>query len=187
MNPLCPSQWKPVAVVILALLSFGCSPFSDDVKKQVRDQPSFGAIRSRPSVYRDRVVMLGGTVLYAKHRGHGTYLEILEKELNAYDRPISSDKVGGRFLVGSSSLLDLKAYGRGRDVTVIGRVVGPQPGRIGERPYTYPLIAATEIRLWREHVVTDDNWTYPRVEWGWGYPGMQWGRAWPMMPPMTFW
>lgn len=175
-----------MAWLSLALLCAGCSPFPNEVKKEVQDQPSFTAIHAKPSAYRGRAVMLGGTILYAKHRNHATYFEVLEQELNAYDRPIASDKTGGRFVAGTSSLLDLKTYARGREITIVGRVVGPQPGRIGERPYTYPLIAATGIHLWREPEVSD-HWSDPRVEWGWGYPGMVWGMGWPMMPPMTFW
>ncbi|VVM04714.1 Slp family lipoprotein [Methylacidimicrobium tartarophylax] len=185
-HPSLSDRGSSLAYLALALLLAACSPFPKEVKKEVQNQPSFAAIQSKPSVYRHRPVMLGGTILYAKHRKHGTYLEVLEQELNAYDRPIPSDKTGGRFLVGTSSLLDLKVYSRGRDITIVGRVVGSQPGRIGERPYTYPLIAATDIHLWREHV-EDDHWKDPRVEWGWGYPGMDWGMGWPMMPPMTFW
>ncbi|MDD4933511.1 MAG: Slp family lipoprotein [Methylacidiphilaceae bacterium] len=186
VSPLLMRRRRLIPLLLLALLLAACSPFPSELKKQVQGQPSFAALRSKPSVYRHRPVMLGGTILYAKQRNRGTYLEVLEEELNAYDRPIPSDKTGGRFLVGTSSLLDLNVYGRGREITIIGQVVGAQPGRIGERPYTYPLIAATDIHLWREHV-EDDHWKDPRVEWGWGHPGMDWGMGWPMMPPMTFW
>ncbi|WP_242529197.1 Slp family lipoprotein [Methylacidimicrobium sp. B4] len=171
---------------LFALVAVSCSPFPNEVQQQVQNQPSFATIRGNPSAYRGRTVMVGGTILYAKHRKGGTYLEVLEKPLNAYDRPIASDRTGGRFVAGTSTLLDLKVYGKGREITIVGRVVGPQPGRIGERRYTYPLIAARSIHLWREHVV-DDHWNDPRVEWGWGYPGMDWGMGWPLMPPLTFW
>ncbi|VVM07162.1 Outer membrane protein slp [Methylacidimicrobium cyclopophantes] len=179
-------ETRPAGLLLLLLLA-GCSPFSSEVRKQIRDQPSFGAIRANPSAYRGRMVLLGGTILYAKHRNRATFLEILEKELNAYDHPVSSDKSDGRFLVGISGSLDLSTYAKGREITVIGRVVGPQPGRIGERRYIYPLIAATKIHLWRQHEANSAYWTYPRMEWGWGYPGMDWGTAWGMVPPMTFW
>lgn len=178
-------RWIPSLLLVLLLL--GCSPFSSELKQQLRDQPSLSAIRANPSAYRGRYVMFGGTIIYGRHRGHTTFLEILEKELNAYDHPISSDKTGGRFLAGTPASLDLSVYAKGREVTVIGRLVGMQPGRIGQRPYPYPLIAATKIHLWRQHLANNDYWTYPRVEWGWGYPGMDWGTAWPMAPPMTFW
>lgn len=186
MHPPLFNRGSRLALSILALLVAACSPFPKEMKKEVRNQPSFAAIRSEPSLYRRRTVMLGGTILYGKHRNHGTYLEVLEHELNPYDRPISSDKTGGRFIVGTGALLDLNVYRRGREITVVGRIVGSQPGRIGERRYTYPLIAATKIHLWREHVVSN-HWNDPRVEWGWGYPGMDWGMGWTMMPPLTFW
>lgn len=187
MNSLFRKGWAAFVLSSLVLVIIGCSPFSADVKKESRNQPSFGAIRSRPASYRGRLVLLGGTILYGKHRDHATYFEVLAKDLNAYDRPIASDKADGRFVVGVPSHLDLSTYSKGREITVVGRVVGPQPGRIGERAYTYPLIAATRIHLWREYVPRNDYWTYPRMEVVWGYPGMDWGTAWPNMPPLSYW
>lgn len=186
MNPVLSSRRSFLACLALTLLLAACSPFPKEVKKEVQNQPSFAAIRSAPSRYRQHTVMLGGRILYGKHRKQCTYLEVLEHDLNPYDRPVPSDKTGGRFIVGTPSLLDLNVYRRGREITVVGRIVGSQPGRIGERRYNYPLIAATKIHLWREHVVSN-HWDDPRVEWGWGYPGMDWGMGWTLMPPLTFW
>lgn len=182
MDPSFARRWPSVACVILAALLASCSPFSSEVKKEVRNQPSFGAIRANPSTYRGRIVMLGGTIAQTKNLKDTTLLEVLQERLDSSDQPISSDKIGGRFLVRTSTFLDPSVYSKGRDVTVVGRLAAPQPGVIGEKPYTYPVIAATHIHLWPQYASSDFNWGYPGMGFGWGYPYMGMGMGWGMGP-----
>ncbi|VVM07161.1 Outer membrane protein slp [Methylacidimicrobium cyclopophantes] len=182
MAPYFPRKRLLTAWLLLGLLVVGCSPFSSEVKKQVRDQPSFGAIRARPSAYRGRMVMLGGTIAQTKNLKDVTLIEVLQERLDSSDRPIPSDKIGGRFLVRTSTFLDPSVYSKGRDITVVGRVAAPQPGVIGEKPYTYPVIAATHIHLWSQYTSADYAWGYPGMGWGWGYPYMGMGMGWGMGP-----
>ncbi|MGD9895822.1 MAG: Slp family lipoprotein [Candidatus Methylacidiphilaceae bacterium] len=182
MTPYFQKRWRPAAAFILTALLAACSPFSSEVKKQVRDQPSFGAIRSRPSAYRGRMVMFGGTIAQTKNLKDVTLIEVLQERLDSSDQPISSDKIGGRFLVRTSTFLDPSIYSKGRDITVVGRLAAPQAGVIGEKPYTYPVIAATHIHLWPQYTAADMYWGYPGMGWGWAYPGMGWGMGWGMGP-----
>ncbi|MDD4933507.1 MAG: Slp family lipoprotein [Methylacidiphilaceae bacterium] len=174
--------WRPAACLMLVGLLAACSPFSSDVKKQVQGQPSFGAIRSNPSAYRGRMVMLGGTIAQTKTLKDVTLLEVLQEKLDSSDQPISTDKIGGRFLVRTSTFLDPSVYSKGRDITVVGRLAAPQPGVIGEKPYTYPVVAASHIHLWPQYTAADAYWGYPGMGWGWGYPGMGLGMGWGFGP-----
>ncbi len=171
----------------LASLLAGCnSPFPSRVRKEVQDQPSFGALARRPSDYRGRLVLLGGVIVGAGSLHQATLLEIVQERLDSSDRPIATDRVGGRFLARSSTFLDPSVYCEGRDVTVLGRVAGRRVGRIGDRPYTYPLIAATEIRLWPKYGGLRDSPGSPRRDWVWGYPATGWSHTWGSVPPITF-
>ena len=173
---------RSVACLIFATLLAGCSPFSSEVKKQVQGQPSFAAIRSRPSAYRGRMVMLGGTIAQTKNLQDVTLIEVLQEKLDSSDQPIDSDKIGGRFLVRTSTFLDPSVYAKGRDITIVGRLAAPQPGVIGEKAYTYPVVAATHIHLWPQYASTGGYWGYPGMGWGWGYPGMGMGMGWGFGP-----
>ncbi|WP_018290776.1 Slp family lipoprotein [Verrucomicrobium sp. 3C] len=186
MHRIFQGKRRTISWFALAVLLTGCgSPFSSEVKKEVRGQPSFGAIRSDPSAYRGRMVILGGIITKTTNLKEGTLLEVLEERLDDSDRPISTDKLGGRFVVRNSTFLDPSIYREGRDVTVVGRVTGTQAGRIGERPYTYPRISATEIRLWPQNGGQRDSPALPRRDWVWGYPAKGWSNTWGSIPPMT--
>ncbi|VVM04713.1 Slp family lipoprotein [Methylacidimicrobium tartarophylax] len=186
MNRLFERKRRTTPWLALTILLVGCgSPFSSEVKKEVRSQPSFGAIRSDPSAYQGCRILLGGIIIKTTTLKEGTLLEVLEERLDDSDRPISTDKVGGRFLVRNSTFLDPSVYREGRDVTVVGRVMGVQAGRIGERPYTYPRISATQIYLWPWNGGQRDSPGLPRRDWVWGYPGKGWSNTWGSIPPMT--
>ncbi|MDD4933512.1 MAG: Slp/YeaY family lipoprotein [Methylacidiphilaceae bacterium] len=186
MDRLFGYERKTIPWIALAVLLAGCgSPFPTEVKKEVRAQPSFGAIRGSPSAYRGRMVMFGGVITKATSRKEGTLLEVLEERLDGSDRPISTDKVGGRFLVRNTTFLDPSLYCEGREVTVVGRIAAPQGGKIGEKPYTYPVIAATEVYLWPKYGGQRDSPALPRRDWVWGYPGKGWSNTWGSVPPMT--
>ncbi len=186
MNRLFEGEARTIGCLALAVLLAGCgSPFSGEEKKRVHDQPSFSALVQKPSTYQGRIVMLGGAITRTTNLEAGTLLEVLQERLDGSDRPITSDRIDGRFLARSSTFLDPSVYRKGRDVTVLGHVVGAQAGRIGDRPYTYPLIAATEIHLWPQYGGQRDSAGYPRRDWVWGYPRNGWSNTWGSVPPMT--
>lgn len=92
MHRLFGCEGKTIHWLALVLLITGCgSPFSSEVKKEVRGQPSFGAIRSDPSAYQGRMVILGGIITRTTNLREGTLLEVLEERLDDSDRPISTD------------------------------------------------------------------------------------------------
>ncbi|QSR84204.1 Slp family lipoprotein [Methylacidimicrobium sp. B4] len=186
MNRLFDGKRRTIGCLALAVLLAGCSsPFSDEVRRRVRDQPSFSALVQKPSSYQGRIVMLGGAILRTTNLKAGTLLEVLQERLDGSDRPIASDRIGGRFLARSATFLDPSVYRKGRDVTVLGHALGIQAGQIGDRPYTYPLVAAMEIHLWPQYGGQRDSPSYPRRDWVWGYPGKGWSNTWGSVPPMT--
>lgn len=177
---------RTIAWLALALLLAGCSsPFPSELKQQAQRQPAFGAIARKPQAYQGRIVMFGGVIARTTNLERETLLEVFREELDGSDRPIASDRSAGRFLVRSATFLDPSVYREGRDVTVVGPIVGTQTGRIGDRPYTYPLIAATEIHLWPKHGGQRDSPALPRRDWVWGYPQKGWSNSWGSVPPMT--
>jgi len=58
----------------------------------------------------------------------------------------------GRASVGSSpriaGFLDPAEYPRDRRITVAGRVTGTQIRSVGDYPYSYPVVAVTQYRIW---------------------------------------
>ncbi|TAJ55648.1 MAG: hypothetical protein EPN60_01400 [Nevskiaceae bacterium] len=112
-------------------------------------------------------VRWGGVVLSMDNKAEQSCFEILARPLDSSSRPKQSDRNDGRFLACIPGFRDPKAYEGGREVTVVGTLSGSESRQIGEYPYQYPKVAATEVYLWPkpspEQVVVGADFLY-------GYP-----------------
>ncbi len=146
------TTWQRLPIGMLVLLSlWGCAhTISESVRQEALSGVSLQQIREKPDAYRDRVVILGGEIIQARNQPGGTLLEVLQKPLDAYEKPRLSDRTEGRFMVQCDRYLDPAVYAPGREVTVAGRVLGVRTGKVGEMDYTYPLISCLELHLWPE-------------------------------------
>jgi len=75
---------------------------------------------------------------------------VLQSPLDRIEEPMDAEHSQGRFIVKIDSYLDPEIYRKGRKVSVAGKIVGKEIHPIGEISYTYPLIVADEIYLWKE-------------------------------------
>lgn len=90
-----------------ALLSTGCShALSSAVRQQIDTTLSLTQLRTTPEAYRDGIVMLGGDILSTRNLTEGTLLEVLQKPLDATDRPLDTDQTEGRFMALCEGYLD---------------------------------------------------------------------------------
>ncbi|WP_142525450.1 Slp family lipoprotein [Methylacidimicrobium cyclopophantes] len=174
-----------IAALLLATLT-GCGgPFSESTVEAARNQPSFGALRHNPAAYQGRLVILGGKIAQIQNRKSATVLEIVQHPLGSGERPSSTDQSGGRFLAVTPKFLDPTIYKRGKEVTVAGRVSGVQPGRIGKRSYSYPVISISQIHLWRPVSAVGSDYDWAMMNWGYE-PGM-WGPGMGFFPGFGMW
>lgn len=89
---------------------------------------------------------------------------------------ILTDKSEGRYLVVVDRFLDPAIYRSGRDITVAGEVRGSEVRRLGEIDYRYPVIAASELYLWKKPLFPQAypylyHYGYPAYRRWWQYPG----------------
>ena len=162
---------------LVALLSTGCShALSSAVRQQIDTTLSLAQLRTAPEVYKDRIVMLGGDILSTRNLTEGTLIEVLQKPLDATDRPLDTDQTAGRFMALCEGYLDPAVYNKGRQVTLAGRVLGARPDTVGEITYVYPLLACLEVYLWPPK--PDYRTVYPYgYWWPWYYP--YWWQPYP--------
>ncbi len=164
-----------LAVVLLSSLA-GCGgPFSESTVEAAKDQPSFGALRQDPAAYKNRLVIFGGKIAQIQNQKNATVLEIVQRPLGGDERPSSTNQSGGRFLAVTPKFLDPSIYKRGREVTVAGRVSGIQPGTIGKRSYSYPVVSISQIHLWQPESSVGADYDWAMMNWGYE-PGM-WGSG----------
>ncbi len=154
-----------VFIACLLLLMPACAPvISKTTMNTVDRRISFPALQQRPDAYRGRVVLLGGQIIETTVREQETWIEVLEKQLDAQKRPSDKDHSSGRFLVRFQGFLDPAIYARGRKLTVAGRVNGQVVRPINQIDYIYPVLTAQEHYLWKP----DESFSMPRIGFGIG-------------------
>lgn len=152
------------ALVSLAVLVAGCatSPFPEELARATDRSLTLAELRSDTTSHLGARVILGGEILAAVPKAGETEIEILSRPLRAGDVPERGDSTNGRFLVRAREFLDPAIYAPGRRLTVLGTVAGRSERRVGDLPYTYPVINAERIKLWPK----DTPWVggeYPPV------------------------
>ncbi|MBC7360178.1 MAG: Slp family lipoprotein [Desulfacinum sp.] len=169
---------KWTAIVGLALLLGGCAHVvSPDIRRQARWDLAVSEVRKNPDFYRGKVVIWSGRILSGENLAGGTVLEILDLPADRQGKPSDFTRSGGRFLARDKRFLDTALYAPDRLVTVAGTVAGAETRRVGQVPYTYPVLDVLELHLWPEEpLVVRDPYYYDR------YPPIWWhfyfGRGW---------
>ena len=179
-------------LTLLALAVVGCGHvISETVRQQADPTVSFSALRANPEAFVGRTVLFGGQIVATHNTPEGTSLEVVHKPLDSYGRPSFTDYSEGRFMAVCDRYLDPAVYSTGRYVTVAGRVLGARAGKIGELPYTYPLVSCLEIHLWPRVVVSEPRYgPYPwwyRDPWYWDYGRWRYYPYWGPYPPFWWW
>ena len=135
-------------LVALFIMAAGCfAPFSKDVRGQIEEGVAFTSLASDPNFYSGKVVALGGTVIETKPMEDHTEVEVLEKPLY-WDWTPKTDGARGRFILQVDGFLDPAVWKKGRQVTVAAEMIGSRDGKIGMKPYRYPVLKAIEWKLW---------------------------------------
>jgi outer membrane lipoprotein len=117
-----------------------------------------------PGQARGQRVLWGGVIVSSRNLADGTELEVLAYPLTDAGEPDRTAEPSRRFLIAHSGYLEPVDYGPGRLVTAVGQVTGTRAGKVGETPYTYPVLAAEQLHLWPPQARRTD----PAVHFGVG-------------------
>jgi outer membrane lipoprotein len=162
-----------ILVAAAALLGGGCAttPFPQELTRSVNRALTLKELRAQPKAHLGARIILGGDIVATVPKPGETEIEVLSRRLGGGDVPERGDSTDGRFLVRSREFLDPAIYARGRRLTVLGSVAGSEERRVGELPYSYPVINAERIKLWP----AEAPWV------GGEYPPLELGS--PVLPP----
>jgi outer membrane lipoprotein len=170
-----------LSFVAAALLGGCASVVPETIRTAAPGNVQIAAVRAQPAQYRDAVVRWGGDIVSTRNERDHSILEIIARDLDRDGRPLDEDKSLGRFLVKAQGFLDPAVYKPEREVTVRGRVEGVVEQAIGEYRYSYPVIRADDIYLWKPRPPPAPPYAYPYpyyydpwYPWGWPYY-----RPWP--------
>lgn len=143
--------FKPLLLFVAAvLLLAGCATGPRYETAGVATDLVPAEVAASPEVYRDSRVIWGGMIVATRNLAEYTELEVLGYPLESSQRPATSRSPHGRFLVRKSGYLEQVDYSPGRRVTVTGTLGENVDGRVGEAPYVYPVVQASDIHLWPE-------------------------------------
>jgi outer membrane lipoprotein len=95
-----------------------------------------------------RSVIWGGEIISTVNQADSTRMEILAYPLDHRQKPMRDDPSQGRFKAVVAGYLEAADYAPHRLVTVQGRLLGRETGKIGKLEYGYPIVAAEKIHLW---------------------------------------
>ncbi len=164
-------RYWPALLFAGAMVS--CAPFSRDLMRQVDSTLTLQEVQKDPQPYIGKTVLWGGVIVETTNTGHEAVVIIRKTDLDYEKRPTNVDRSTGRFLVRYAGFLDPEIYRAGREMTVLGEIVGKEIRPIGNLPYPYPIVLAKEIHLWER--LPQYQPFYP--PWYWEpYPYYWWPR-----------
>ncbi len=142
---------KPlISIALMAALIFFIMGCAHVVPKEIRERseeiPAITLIKN-PDAYKGKFVILGGIIISSKNTEDGTYIEVLQKNLDYRGRPEITDISHGRFIIFYDGYIDTAIYSQGREITVAGEVFGKTIRPLGEIQYPYLLIKSRELYL----------------------------------------
>lgn len=103
---------------------------------------------ANPDALMDRRILWAGIIVHCDNRRDSSLLEVLAYPLRYNNRPDTSAKPLGRFLIEQRGYLETVDYAPGRAVTVVGTLRGLRTGKVGDAAYRYPVVTAPQLRLW---------------------------------------
>ena len=132
------------------LLVQGCTyAISPDLAAQADKTLSFSRIQIDPAPYQGKLVILGGAIVKTDQLTDRSWIiEVEQRELDDWGKPLSRTRSGGRFLVQHAGVLNPLAYAPGREITVAAVVEGTTRQGIDDTNNTYPVVVSRELKLW---------------------------------------
>ena len=155
-------------ILLLTVLLGACaSQVPQHIREAPADNPSLQQVREHAADYLGRQVRWGGMIIETGNREATTLLTILGRPLYKGGEPKFTDDSAGRFIAIVPEFLDPQVYAPDRQVTVAGPLLRTETGKVGEYPYTYPVIQADAWYLWPK-----------KNKWPRGYPAPWWQDPW---------
>lgn len=93
-------------------------------------------------------VKWSGVIAQTRNLASGTEVEVVYLPLAYNGIPQQAEQSPGRFIAVFQQLLDPVLYAKGRSITVSGATALSREGKIGDMPYRFAVLNATQHKLW---------------------------------------
>jgi outer membrane lipoprotein len=164
-----------VFLLFAACLSGCAASISSQVRQEVVKDLTFALVAEDPAAYAGSTVLWGGKIMETVPLEEGSDLLVLQTPLDFMERPKDLRHSQGRFIARSPLFLDPEIFGRSKEITLAGEIIGEETRMLGKRHYAYPVVAVRELHLWREREIYPHTYYFRhygpgpgwRLGWGW--------------------
>ncbi len=134
----------------LALLSFltGCATTPPEQLAGNDFAPITPSMAQTDPTTVGQKVRWGGRIAEVLPSKNDTCFEVVEHELDSSGRPLDDDRSGGRFMACAQGFFEPEIYAPKRAITVTGVLLPTRMGKVGDRDYAFPRVAASVVYLW---------------------------------------
>ncbi|WP_223669131.1 Slp family lipoprotein [Kangiella shandongensis] len=123
----------------------------------------FTQVAQSPQAYTKQEVRWGGIVARVENLEKDTLIEVVNLPLGRKARPVEGQETGGRFIARVPGFLDPMIYDVGKEITVVGKLAKPMPGKVGEHKINFPVVDTRGHYLWKKR----PNYEYVEVYSAW--------------------
>ncbi len=134
------------------LLASCASQVPVNIRQAPLNSPLLNSVHENPENFKSQQVRWGGEILEIENRENITVLTVLARPLSKGGKPLATDNNQGRFIAHIPAFLEPNVYTTEREVTLRGTLSGTETLPVGDHPYAYPVVKATDWYLWPEAV-----------------------------------
>lgn len=160
-----------VFLIPAVMLSACSSKIPPDIRQSLEGAPGVAEVHEQPNLYRSQKIRWGGVILQTENKAKVSSITIVAFPLGRRGNPQLSDQSEGRFIAVINEFVEPLVYGRDREITVTGTLVGTQTAKVGEFSYQYPVVDVENYYLWPPKAEIEekncpsywryDPWLYP--------------------------
>ena len=155
---------SPAWSLVLLLITGCSSPIPELIREPVEPRISVEQARRGSGDLDGRTVRWGGEIIEVENKRNETLVEALAYPLSGSGRPDKESSAQSRFIARIAGFIDPAEYKAGRSLTVYGKIGAKITRKLGEYPYTYPVVDASVFYLWPEEIERVDVY-YPLYPW----------------------
>lgn len=140
--------WSLTLMVFLALTLAACASGPRYDTSKVDATLTAAQVAANPTTHSGAGVVWGGVIIITRNQPDFSEMEILSYPLTSSQRPDISRSEQGRFILRHAGYLEGVDYAPGRSITISGRIEKVMAGKVGEAPYTFPVVQGDNVYLW---------------------------------------
>ncbi|MBD3653605.1 Slp family lipoprotein [Kangiella sp.] len=159
------------SVGALAGLLAACANVPESIEFEEANRVDFAQVAQSPASYTGQEVRWGGIIARVENLEKDTLIEVVNLPLDRQARPVKDSQTGGRFIARVPGFLDPMIYQKGKEITLVGMLAEPMPGKVGKHEINFPVVDIRNHYLWKErpkreyvevYSVWDPYWFYHR-------------------------